>query len=111
MIVVGLLALAIVVGIVTAYIPLIQQNERMRREIYHLDDELQKQTEISKQLHAQIEALRNDPTRSQQILARIPAGRWGDVEDFKGAAVYLASDAAAYVHGTVMLVDGGWMGR
>ena len=57
------------------------------------------------------EALRNDPTRSQQILARIPAGRWGDVEDFKGAAVYLASDAAAYVHGTVMLVDGGWMGR
>ena len=57
------------------------------------------------------EALRNDPTRSQQILARIPAGRWGETEDFKGAAVYLASDAAAYVHGTVLLVDGGWMGR
>jgi 2-dehydro-3-deoxy-D-gluconate 5-dehydrogenase len=57
------------------------------------------------------EALRNDPVRSQQILARIPAGRWGEAEDFKGAAVYLASDAAAYVHGTILLVDGGWMGR
>lgn len=57
------------------------------------------------------EALRNDPVRSQQILARIPAGRWGEPADFQGAAVYLASDAAAYVHGTVLLVDGGWMGR
>ena len=57
------------------------------------------------------EALRNDPERSQAILARIPAGRWGNPEDFKGAAVYLASDASAYVHGTVILIDGGWMGR
>lgn len=57
------------------------------------------------------EALRHDAVRSQQILARIPAGRWGETEDFKGAAVYLASPAAAYVHGTVLLVDGGWMGR
>jgi 2-deoxy-D-gluconate 3-dehydrogenase len=57
------------------------------------------------------EALRNDPVRSQQILARIPAGRWGETADFQGAAVYLASEAAAYVHGTVLLVDGGWMGR
>jgi 2-deoxy-D-gluconate 3-dehydrogenase len=57
------------------------------------------------------EALRNDPTRSQQILARIPAGRWGESEDFKGPAVFLASDAAAYVHGTILTVDGGWMGR
>lgn len=57
------------------------------------------------------EALRNDPLRSQQILARIPAGRWGEPEDFKGAALFLASDAAAYVHGTILTVDGGWMGR
>lgn len=57
------------------------------------------------------EVLRHDPTRSQQILARIPAGRWGEAEDFKGAVVFLASDAAAYVHGTTLLVDGGWMGR
>lgn len=57
------------------------------------------------------EALRNDPVRSQQILARIPANRWGETADFQGAAVYLASEAAAYVHGTVLLVDGGWMGR
>jgi 2-dehydro-3-deoxy-D-gluconate 5-dehydrogenase len=56
-------------------------------------------------------ALRNDPVRAQQILARIPAGRWGEPGDFKGPAVYLASDAAAYVHGTIHLVDGGWMGR
>jgi len=57
------------------------------------------------------EALRNDPERSKSILGRIPAGRWGEPEDFKGPAVFLSSDAAAYVHGTILLVDGGWMGR
>jgi 2-deoxy-D-gluconate 3-dehydrogenase len=57
------------------------------------------------------EALRNDATRSEQILARIPAGRWGKPEDFKGPVVFLASDASVYMHGHVMLVDGGWMGR
>ena len=57
------------------------------------------------------EALRNDPVRSKSILDRIPAGRWGDPEDFKGAAVYLASEAASYVNGTIITVDGGWMGR
>jgi 2-deoxy-D-gluconate 3-dehydrogenase len=57
------------------------------------------------------EALRNDPVRSEQILARIPAGRWGAPEDFKGPVVYLASDASRYVHGEIHLVDGGWMGR
>ena len=57
------------------------------------------------------EALRNDPVRTEQILARIPAGRWGDPKDFKGPVVFLASDAANYVHGTTLLVDGGWMGR
>lgn len=57
------------------------------------------------------EALRNDPVRSKSILDRIPAGRWGTPDDFKGPAVFLASDAAAYMHGHVMLVDGGWMGR
>lgn len=56
-------------------------------------------------------ALREDPVRSQQILARIPAGRWGDPEDFKGPIVFLASDAARYVHGEILVVDGGWMGR
>jgi len=57
------------------------------------------------------EALRQDPVRREQILARIPAGRWGDPADFKGPAVFLASDASDYVHGAVLLVDGGWMGR
>jgi len=57
------------------------------------------------------EALRADPARSKSILERIPAGRWGTPDDFKGPAVVLASDAAAYMHGHVMLVDGGWMGR
>lgn len=57
------------------------------------------------------EALRKDPVRSQQILERIPAGRWGEPDDFKGAVVYLASSAADYVHGTILLVDGGWMAR
>lgn len=57
------------------------------------------------------EALRNDPVRSAQILARIPAGRWGEPDDFKGPVVFLASAAANYVHGTTLLVDGGWMGR
>ncbi|WP_425037948.1 SDR family NAD(P)-dependent oxidoreductase [Primorskyibacter sp. S187A] len=57
------------------------------------------------------EALRNDPVRSKAILERIPAGRWGRPVDFAGPAVFLASDAASYMHGHVMLVDGGWMGR
>lgn len=57
------------------------------------------------------EALRGDPERSRSILDRIPAGRWGTPDDFKGPIVFLASDAAAYMHGHVMLVDGGWMGR
>ncbi|MFN3849983.1 MAG: SDR family NAD(P)-dependent oxidoreductase [Spirosomataceae bacterium] len=57
------------------------------------------------------EALRNDPVRSKSILDRIPAGRWGEPEDFKGPAVFLASEAGSYVHGTILTVDGGWMGR
>lgn len=57
------------------------------------------------------QALRDDPTRSRQILERIPAGRWGEAEDFKGPVVFLASDASRYVHGCLLLVDGGWMGR
>lgn len=57
------------------------------------------------------EALRNDEARNRGILARIPAARWGDPADLGGAAVFLASDAAAYVHGTVLAVDGGWLAR
>lgn len=57
------------------------------------------------------EALRNDAARREAILARIPAGRWGDPDDFRGPAVFLASDASRYVHGTTLMVDGGWMGR
>ena len=57
------------------------------------------------------EALRNDPDRSTSILSRIPAGRWGNPEDFAGPAVFLSSKAGSYVHGTILTVDGGWMGR
>ncbi|GAB1312301.1 hypothetical protein MFIFM68171_02511 [Madurella fahalii] len=56
-------------------------------------------------------ALLNDPDRLASISARIPAGRWGSPDDFKGTAVYLASKASAYVSGHVLVVDGGWMGR
>jgi 2-deoxy-D-gluconate 3-dehydrogenase len=56
-------------------------------------------------------ALRADENRSRSILERIPANRWGNPEDFKGAVVFLSSKAADYVHGTVLTVDGGWMGR
>ena len=56
-------------------------------------------------------ALRADPQRSPAILARIPAGRWGQPDDFKGAVVFLASAASDYMHGSIVLVDGGWMGR
>ncbi len=55
--------------------------------------------------------LRNDPDRDAAILGRIPAGRWGKPEDFDGPVVFLASDASQYVNGTVLTVDGGWMGR
>lgn len=56
-------------------------------------------------------ALINDPVRTPQILARIPAQRWGQPEDMGGMAVFLASRASAYVHGAVFCVDGGWMAR
>ena len=56
-------------------------------------------------------ALREDPQRSRQITERIPAGRWGTPDDIGGAAVFLASPASDYVHGHVLVVDGGWMGR
>lgn len=57
------------------------------------------------------QALREDPDRNQSILARIPVGRWGVPDDFKGPVVFLASDASNYVNGTVLFVDGGWMAR
>lgn len=57
------------------------------------------------------EALRNDPNRANSILARIPANRWGDPEDFAGPVVFLSSEAANYMNGSIMVVDGGWMGR
>lgn len=57
------------------------------------------------------EALQADPVRSQQILERIPTGRWGTPEDLAGAAVFLASPASNYVNGHILLVDGGWMNR
>ena len=55
--------------------------------------------------------LQRDEIRNRQILERIPAGRWGDPADIAGAAVFLASAASDYVHGHVLVVDGGWMGR
>ena len=57
------------------------------------------------------EALQNDPERYRAILERIPAGRWGNIDDFKGPAVFLASPASDFVNGEILVVDGGWMGR
>lgn len=57
------------------------------------------------------QALQDDPVRSKDITARIPAGRWGEGRDLAGAAVFLASSASDYVHGHVLVVDGGWMAR
>lgn len=60
---------------------------------------------------AATQALRENETRAQAILDRIPAGRWGEPGDFKGPTVFLASEASSYMNGHVMCVDGGWMGR
>lgn len=57
------------------------------------------------------EALRHHPERAKQILERIPAGRWGKPEDLAGAALFLASSASDYVHGHILVVDGGWLNR
>jgi len=56
-------------------------------------------------------ALQQDETRNRQILERIPAGRWGEPADLAGAAVFLSSSASDYLHGHILVVDGGWMGR
>jgi 2-dehydro-3-deoxy-D-gluconate 5-dehydrogenase len=56
-------------------------------------------------------ALRDDPDRSRAILERIPAGRWGRGDDIAGAVVFLSSAASDYVSGTILPVDGGWLGR
>jgi len=56
-------------------------------------------------------ALRDDLQRSKLILDRIPAGRWGEPNDFKGPAIFLSTTASDYVHGEILTVDGGWMGR
>ena len=56
-------------------------------------------------------ALQTDAHRNRQIMERIPAGRWGEPEDLAGAAIFLSSSASDYLHGHVMVVDGGWMGR
>ena len=56
-------------------------------------------------------ALQKDETRNRQILERIPAGRWGEPSDLAGAAVFLCSAASDYIHGHVLVVDGGWLGR
>lgn len=57
------------------------------------------------------QALREDPTRSAEILGRIPAERWGTPEDLAGAGIFLCSDAASYVNGHTLAVDGGWLAR
>ena len=57
------------------------------------------------------EQLRADETRNREILARIPAGRWGLPEDLAGAVVFLASPALAYVNGHTLAVVGGWLAR
>ncbi len=56
-------------------------------------------------------ALRSDPVRSKAVIERIPAGRWGEPEDLKGAVVFLASEAASYLNGSIVPVDGGWLTR
>lgn len=56
-------------------------------------------------------SLRKDGQRSEEILSRIPAGRWGTPEDIAGAAIFLASEAASYVQGFTLAVDGGWLAR
>lgn len=57
------------------------------------------------------QALRDDPERSRALLERIPAGRFAETHEIAGAAVFLASDAAAYCHGSTVTVDGGWLAR
>ncbi|MBJ3775822.1 SDR family oxidoreductase [Acuticoccus mangrovi] len=57
------------------------------------------------------QALQDDPGRSRELMARVPAGRWGAPQDIAGPVLFLASPLAAFVHGAVLPVDGGWMGR
>lgn len=56
-------------------------------------------------------ALQDDPTREAELLSRVPAGRWGETDDLTGPLLFLASDAARFVHGAILPVDGGWLAR
>lgn len=56
-------------------------------------------------------SLKHHPVRGQQILDRIPAGRWGQPDELAGLCVYLASDASNYMHGSIVPIDGGWLAR
>jgi 2-deoxy-D-gluconate 3-dehydrogenase len=56
-------------------------------------------------------AIRSDKKRNQEVLVRIPAGRWGNPADLKGVVVFLASSASNYMHGAIVPVDGGWLSR
>jgi 2-deoxy-D-gluconate 3-dehydrogenase len=56
-------------------------------------------------------ALKNHPVRGQQILDRIPVGRWGQPSELAGIVVFLASDASQYMHGSIVSIDGGWLAR
>jgi 2-deoxy-D-gluconate 3-dehydrogenase len=60
---------------------------------------------------ANVHIWRDDPERTAQITARLPAGRWGEPADLKGAVVFLSSAASDYVHGVILPVDGGWLSR
>jgi 2-deoxy-D-gluconate 3-dehydrogenase len=56
-------------------------------------------------------AIYEDPVRNEEILSRVPAGRWGEPAELKGAAVFLASSASDYMNGSILVIDGGWLGR
>jgi NAD(P)-dependent dehydrogenase (short-subunit alcohol dehydrogenase family) len=86
------------------------QERDMIFDLFRLDGKVALVTGSTRGL-GQAAALRADAEREKSIVARIPVGRWGTPADLQGAFVFLASDAAAYVTGTVLPVDGGWLVR
>ena len=92
-----------------------QDREELSRQFARMYDENNPKAQLFRGVTTNpplsLQAIQDDPVRNQQILERIPAGRWGKPDDLNGTVVFLSSEASNYVNGYTVAVDGGWLAR